>query len=147
MRLLILLLLTIPLMAQAKDKPWEAEYAEKALMQQLENEELKCGYRDDRWNRSKREHRKWALDTTRAIADGEIAVREAGLQACRKARDYAKEALESQMLNEEYRCKFYGGRWHNDFNSHFNWALWKSEYELAMERQERFRSLQVCMAD
>jgi hypothetical protein len=147
MRILIVLLLGAFGLAHAEDRPWEALYSEQALMQQLENEELKCGFRDARWNRSEHEHRKWALDTTREIADGETEVRAAGLRACRRARDYAKQALEAQILNDEYRCRFSGGRWHSDFNSHFHWALWKSEYELAMESQERFRALEVCKAD
>ncbi|MBN1142043.1 MAG: hypothetical protein JXB25_09680 [Deltaproteobacteria bacterium] len=59
-------------------------------------------------------------------------------------RNYAQDAVNQFIQAENNRCGFQGGRWHNDFDKHFNWCLSATQDKRKMESGNRRAALISC---
>ena len=67
-----------------------------------------------------------------------------GRQSAAWAESYATTAVEQQQRNLALQCGYRGARWHEDYNSHLNWATEVSRQQAASETQLRNTRLQEC---
>jgi len=58
--------------------------------------------------------------------------------------DYARKALDANMRNERQGCGLHGGRWSDDFQTHYSWCMGVHRDESSTEASARETGLAQC---
>ena len=128
-------------LALCADKPKQEQaacqvYAERAVMVADAAIKQQCGLGGGRWSLDYGAHFNWCLGVPQAARDQEDRARTDQFDGCMAGKaaaadkalkdacgQYAALAVDQQKENLGRQCGFTGGRWDNDWFSHFNWCV------------------------
>ena len=112
------------------------QYADRAMAAKAENRRLQCGYRDGRWNASRRGYYNWCMNNPRSAAAANTRARQRLLARCRagerrdaerlrdmeSCNEYARVAVMQARQAFRLRCGYHGPRWTFSMRRHFRWC-------------------------
>lgn len=128
-------------------KGWSSRYAHVANELHKQNVDLGCGFTAERWHADIEGHEKFAQAIGREVAKHENIVRQVAIDQCRAAWAYADLAVQQSEENTRKNCGNVGHNWHSDKIKHFQWAIQKTPYSIAVHSHTRRFSLSFCLSD
>ncbi|KAG1707817.1 WSC domain-containing protein [Nymphon striatum] len=127
-------------------------YANNALAQQRLNQSKGCGFGGVHWHLNHNRHYNWCMKTTPTLRYQQTKIRQDLLTRCgqtggkaKVCKNYANNAIAQQRVNINRRCGYSGGgRWHTNYNNHYNWCMKTKSASHASEMKFRKDALARC---
>lgn len=128
-------------------------YADKALQQVRDATSNTCGFAGRTWSSSRALHLQWCNDASPAARKAEIDSRTEQLGVCAQQAvkhkicdQYAQNAVQQSLRNENQGCGFSGPNWSPYQDDHVSFCLQADAAHLRSEAATRDASLQQCNA-
>jgi hypothetical protein len=126
------------------------KYAQAAVDAFRQNEKLRCGFTNTRWQANFQAHFNWCRTAAPAAIRKEEELRGNQLRVCQRdpkavaCNAYATNAVADQQSNLSKPCGFTGGRWQATQDDHLGWCLSAPAEAANNETAIRSAMLGVC---
>jgi hypothetical protein len=136
--------------ARAEGEAFCRDYAQRAVDAFRQNESLRCGFANARWQPNFDNHFGWCRGVPAIWTQQEDKSRENQLRVCRRepkafqCNEYAINANGAHRSNLSGGCGFSGARWQDNYDAHLAWCISAPAELVNHESNVRFAMLGIC---